>query len=256
MTDKNEGVPIEYKKGYTRFLNCKIDLSKKVFIPRTETEFWVKKTIREIQNPTLRRTQGCPEQRRGTKSKIQKYNSKLKILDIFSGSGCIGIAVLKNIENSCVDFIDIEDKAVAQIRINLKLNKISPKRYRIFKSDLFKELALRTSSEPQSNSRVEGYNLIFANPPYVAEERIKEVQPEVLRHEPKRALLAGKGGLFFIRKFLKDAKNFLKNNGIIYLEIDPQQIEEIKKILKKYNYSEFNFYKDQFKKYRWLKIRK
>ncbi len=228
MTNKNEDIPIEYKKGYTKFLNCKIDLSKKVFIPRIETEFWVKKTLAEL--------------------KVMEIRS-LSVLDMFAGSGCVGIAILMACPELCrrVDFVDVDKKAIEQIRINLKLNKVSPKRYRIFKSNLFKELAL---------SRVEGYNLIFANPPYVARERIKEVQPEVLKHEPKRALLAGKGGLFFIRKFLKDAKNFLKNDGIIYLEIDPQQREEIKKILKKYNYSKFDFYKDQFKKYRWLKIKK
>lgn len=218
-------IPFEYKKGFTKFLNCKIDLSKRPLIPRPETEFWVKKAIKDL--------------------KVKGRD--LKILDMFSGSGCVGIAVSKNIKNSQIYFLDIDEKAIEQIKINLKLNKISLKRCAIIKSNLFEKLALK---------RVEGYDFIFANPPYVAKERIKEVEPTVLKYEPKKALLAGKEGLFYIRKFLKEAGEFLKPEGLIYLEIDPQQKDKITQILKKYNYSGFNFYKDQFNKYRWVKIKK
>lgn len=234
-------VPIEYKKGYTKFLNCKIDLSKKVFIPRIETEFWVKKAIKDIKND------------------LQFTNCDLRILDIFAGSGCIGISILKNIKNSFVDFVDNDEKAISQIKINLKLNQILKNRYRIYQSDLFEKIKKKK------------YNFIFANPPYVAEDRIKEVQPSVLKYEPKRAILAGKTGLFYIRKFLKEAKNHLKKRGIIFLEFDPFQKKEIEKILKKdYKPSitsshpsfcsgpapnfKFHFLKDQFGKIRYAKI--
>jgi len=213
--------PVEYQKGLVKFLNCRIDLKNRVFIPRIETEFWVKKAIREI--------------------KIAE-NSSPRILDIFAGSGCIGIAILKNIKDSFVDFIDIDKRAIEQIEINLSLNKILKSRYRIYKSNLFEKL---------KNSM---YDFIFANPPYVAKERLEEVEPAVLKYEPKRAFLAGKGGLFYMRGFLKKAKNFLKQNGAIYLEIDPFQKEDIKNILLDEGYKKFKFFKDQFKKYRFVKI--
>ena len=217
-------IPNEYLKGFTKFLNCKIDLRNRVFIPRIETEFWVKKAVTEIQKTANKR-------------------QKTKILDIFAGSGCIGIAILKNIKNSRVDFVDVDEKAIAQIKINLKLNGISPKRYRVVKSNLFEKI------------KGEKYDFIFANPPYVAKERLNEVQPSVLKYEPKRAILAGKKGLIYIRRFLRGAKKNLKPKGIICLEIDPQQKEEINEILKRKKYNKFNFLKDQFKKYRWLKIK-
>jgi len=215
-------IPIEYEKSFIKFLNCKIDLRNRVFIPRIETEFWVKKAIKEL--------------------KIENCKLKIDALDIFAGSGCIGIAILKNIKNSFVDFVDIDKKAIGQIKINLKLNKIPRERYRIYKSDLFEKI------------KNKNYNYIFANPPYVAKERLKEVQPSVLKYEPKTSFLAGKRGLFYIRKFLKEAKKFMKPGGIIYLEIDPQQKDEIKNILEKKGYKNFKFSRDQFKKHRFVKI--
>jgi len=203
------------------FLNCKIDVSKKVFQPRIETEFWVKKAIKDLR------------------FKIKD----LRILDIFAGSGCIGIAILKNVKNSWVDFVDIDERAIAQTKINLEKNKIRAERYRVIKSNLFENL------------KSAKYDVIFANPPYVAKERINEVNEEVLREEPWISFFAGKGGLFHIKKFFKEAKNHLKNEGIIYLEFDPKQKEEIEKILKIVGYPNFQFRKDQFKKYRWLRIK-
>jgi release factor glutamine methyltransferase len=205
-----------------KFLNCKIDILEKVFIPRAETEFWVKKALKSIRATNN-------EQR------------AIKVLDIFSGSGCIGIAILKNIRKSQVDFVDIDENAIKQIKANLKLNKISQKRYKVIKSDVFEKVKGK-------------YDFIFANPPYVAKERLNEVQESVKKFEPKISWYGGRGGLRYIKKFLKKAKNHLKENGIIFMEIDPLQKEEVEKILTKESYKKFKFYKDQFKKIRWVKI--
>ncbi len=209
------------------FLNCKIDVSKAVFIPRPETEFWVGKAIKEIK----KRKNNNPSARSG-----------LKVLDIFAGSGCIGIAVLKNIPNSFVDFIDIDRKAREEIKINIKKNNIPNGEYRIIKSNLFENL------------ESEKYDIIFANPPYVALNRIAEVDKEVLEKEPKIALFAGADGIEIIEKFFQEVKKFLKKNGIVYLEFDPFQKEKIKEILKDENF-QFSFHKDQFGKYRWVKVK-
>jgi len=220
----NSKIPVEYERGYTKFLNCKIDLRNRVFIPRIETEFWVKKAIKEINQRTKNKEQ------------------RTKILDIFSGSGCIGIALLKNIKNSFLDFVDVDKRAIEQIKINLKLNKIPKSRYKIYQSNLFEKI------------KNKNYNYIFANPPYVAKERMAEVQESVKKLEPKISWYGGKKGLKYIKRFLKEAKNFLKPKGVIYLEIDPLQKEEIKKILEKDGWANFKFFKDQFKKWRFLKV--
>lgn len=201
------------------FLNCKIDILKKVFIPRPETEFWTKLAIREIKDLKKKR---------------------IRVLDIFAGTGCIGIALLKACPEICrrIDFADIDEKVLEQIKINLEINKIKGGRYRIIKSDIFEKLRGR-------------YDFILANPPYVALERISEVQPSVLAEEPHLALFAGKDGLDYIKRFLKEVKNYLMPGGKFYLEFDPQQKPEIEKILRKEKLK-FKFHKDQFKKWRFL----
>jgi len=197
-----------------KFLNCQIDTCQKVLEPRLETEFWTEKAIAMIQ-----------------KSKAPK------ILDIFSGSGCIGIAVLKNTK-AFVDFVDISEQALEQIKINLELNGIKD-RFNIILSDMFSEL------------KAKKYDFILANPPYVALDRIKEVEPDVLIKEPKQALFAGNDGMFFIRKFLNEAKDYLNKDGIIFMEFDPLQVEAIKEVLEKNNLKT-QFKKDQFDKTRFL----
>jgi release factor glutamine methyltransferase len=200
-----------------KFINCQIDFSKHKFSPRTETEFWVGKALKVL------------------KSKTQN----LEILDMFSGTGCIGITILKNIENSQVDFADIWLPAVEQIKINLKLNKITQSRYCIYKSDLFRGL------------RGKKYDFIFANPPYVALNRIFEVQKDVLEGDPAVALFGGKDGMVLIEKFLNQVKDYLKPAGKIFMEFDPLQQKNIKKFLDR-DKLKAEFKKDQFGKYRWL----
>lgn len=200
-----------------KFLNCQIDISKKVFEPRQETEFWVERIIKELSARA----------------------GRLECLDLFTGSGCIGIAILKNLENTMVDFADISDEALEQVETNLKLNKISPGWYRIIKSDVF------------DNLRSKKYDFIFANPPYVALDRIREVQKEVLEKDPHSALFSGKKGMDAIRKFLPETMMHLLSHGKVFMEFDPKQKEEIKKIADSCGLS-VSFHKDQFNKYRWL----
>ena len=230
------GEPLDYVIGFTEFLGCKIYLSKKTLIPRPETEYWVGEVLKEKPFGTgLRRSSAeCP------KGKI------LHILDIFSGSGCIGISLLKNIPNLVCDFADKDKKAIEQIEINLKINRVKGK---VIQSDIF--------------SSIKGkYDYIFANPPYIPTTRKNKIQKSVLKFEPKSALFGGKDGLFYIGKFLKEAKNHLNAEGVIFMEFDSSadssqvllQKSEIEKLVKKYNYLKCEFFKDQYNRWRWAKI--
>jgi len=220
--------PFEYKRGYINFLRCKINLTPKCFIPERETRVWVKRAINRINS-------GCKRR------KIKNLN----ILDIFAGSGCIGIAILKYIKNSNVTFAEISDDPIKQIKLNLKLNKINPKRYKVIQSDIFKKLTPRKI----------GYDYIFANPPYIPLKNRHLIQDSVYDYEPHLALFGGEDGLLYVRKFLKDAREYLKLGGKIYMEFDCLQKTDLEKLLRELNYINYKIYKDQFEKYRYVCIK-
>lgn len=116
-------LPEDYQIGFKQFLGAKIDLSKRPFIPREETEYWVSFALKEI-----------------------KKKNKVLCLDLFSGSGCIGVAVLKNIYESLCDFGEKEELFLEQIKINLRINNISEERYNIIQTDVFQTLKESTIS--------------------------------------------------------------------------------------------------------------
>lgn len=204
------------------FLGYPIDLSKRVLSPRPETEFWVKKAISRTK-------------------KKKGLNMSIKILDLFCGSGCIGIAFLKEFPKAHCIFGDISQNALSQTEINLKLNQIESVKYQLVRTDIF--------------SKVKGkFDLILANPPYVAAERLNEVAREVKEYEPKQAWFGGSRGMRYIKKFLQQAQDFLKPDTDIYLEFDPQQRIEIGQIALKRGY-QINFFRDQFNQWRWAILR-
>ncbi|MFT5359984.1 MAG: release factor glutamine methyltransferase [Candidatus Paceibacteria bacterium] len=205
----DSGVPLAYIIGNIPFYNCTIDLEYKPLIPRTETEYWVHEFV---------------------ESELTKKSAE--ILDIFSGSGCIGIAVMKN-SNANVDFAEIKNENIKQIEKNLKLNKLQAD---IFQSDVFKSI-------PEKK-----YDYILANPPYISKNRKLNVQESVLNHEDRLALFTENDGLFFIEKLIKESKKHLKNGGEVYIEYDSWQTEEIKKLLSHSEISNFKIIRDQYKK--------
>lgn len=215
------GEPMDYVIGWVPFLGCRIDLSLRPFIPRTETEYWVKHVIDE--------------------SKSSYGDKPLRILDIFSGSGCIGTAVLKHLPNAEVYFAEKERGAVAQIRKNLEINNIDLSRAIIIQSDVFGEIK-------------DKYDIIFANPPYVPLAREDAVAHSVREYEPQDAVFGGYDGLDVIRRFLGEARQHLNLGGTIWMEFDAPEKEKIGDMILKYSYASHEFFLDQFGMWRFVKI--
>ncbi|MDD5547829.1 MAG: peptide chain release factor N(5)-glutamine methyltransferase [Candidatus Pacebacteria bacterium] len=224
------GEPLDYIIGWTPFLNCKIDLSQEPLIPRPETEYWTEQAIINIRQSLI------------------VNNKKISILDIFSGSGCVGIAILKNIPGVQVDFAEIDPKLIKQIKINLKLNKISLKRYKVIQSDIFQKVKGKLARPNPLISGEGGYDFILANPPYVPGGKINR---DVIKYEPKRALFGGKDGLDIIRKLLKQAPKHLNTGGQLWIEFSSEQKMAIEKLIKQNN-MKGEFYKDQYDRWRWV----
>lgn len=193
------GVPLAYVIGDVPFLGCTIDLSYRPLIPRAETEFWVERTIEEMN----------------------KGSDKLNVLDLFSGSGCIGIAILRHVPHADVDLGEKDPRLIAQIRKNIEINDIKKGRFTVFETDCF-------SGIPKKR-----YDYILANPPYLSRKRTKSIQSSVISHEPHEALFADEGGLALIRKTVGQADEYLTETGRLVIECDPHQTTDIASLAQK-----------------------
>lgn len=226
-----KGEPVDYVIGFINFLGCKIDLSKKPLIPRKETEYWTAYAAGDIKK------------RVETSSMSAKDN--LHVLDMFAGSGCVGVAIQANVANVICDFAEKDANLLKQIKINLKNNFAKVPKSKVIQSDIF--------------SKIKGkYDYILANPPYIPLSKKSKIQKSVLKYEPKQSLFGGSDGMKFINTFLKDARNYLNKYGRIYMEfdglVDSKQKNKIEKILKKFKYKKWQFGKDQFGKDRWVVV--
>lgn len=184
-------VPIQYITNNQEFMKLNFLVNQNVLIPRSDTEILVEEIINTYKN------------------------SKVKILDMCTGSGCIAISLKKYMQNSEVYGIDISKEALEVARLNAKNNNVDVK----FKcSDMF------------TNIKNRDFDVIVSNPPYIKKKVIDTLNKEV-KKEPVIALDGGEDGLYFYKKIIKEAFNFLKDNGMIFLEIGYDQKDELIRLI-------------------------
>ena len=172
--------------------------------------------------------------------KLAEGPKMAKIMDMFAGSGCIGVSLLKRLPQATVDFAEKDRSHIATVQKNLRLNSqnsILADRGNIFESDVFKGIPLKK------------YDYIFANPPYVSKGRHWTVQESVKKWEPRDAIFASDHGLFYIKKLLSAGREYLSENGTMFIEFDSWQKDEIKKLAQRRGWN-VSFWKDQYKKWR------
>lgn len=194
-----DNLPIAYVIGYTNFYKEKYFVNSNVLIPRVDSEILVEKAISYIDN--------------------ENCNT---MLDMCTGSGCLGISIAKNSNIKHVDLIDISAEALLITSKNIKGNGVEDK-CNIIKSDLFSKLK-------DSNIK---YDMIVSNPPYINSDVVLTLD-ESVKKEPVLALDGGKDGMDFYRKILKNAREYLNDKGIIIFEIGYDQLNKIQSEIKKY----------------------
>ena len=198
--------PIQYILETVPFCNITIKVKKPILIPRPETEYLCDLLIKKL-------------------NKVK--NKKLRILDLCSGTGCIGLSIAKEFKNFHITCTDINPKAINLIKKNAELNNI--KNVTIKKSDLYEELS------------GQNFDLIISNPPYITEKEWEKLDKNIILWEDKNALVSDKQGLYLIEKIIKKAPFFLKRNNLLIKYKIPQLIIEIgekqgKKALKIINF--------------------
>lgn len=223
-----EGEPLEYILGEVEFCGAVIDLSLRPMIPRPETEHWVAQAIQDIKDnrqQTLDNRQGSSEE--------HEQPSVVRALDLFSGSGCVGIALAKNISNLTIDMIEFDEKLKKQIEISLIKNLIEPSRAKVITGDVW--------------GGASGlYDVITAVPPYVPKDMKEEVMEELSREDPL-FLFDKEDGYFYHKQVLSRVKEFLNKGGKLYLEFDITQKEKIEQLAVEYDLKDYTFIIDPYR---------
>ena len=199
--------PIAYIVESREFMGLDFFVKEGVLIPRPDTENLVEEII-----------------------SICKDKEDLSILDIGTGSGAISVSLAKYL-NAKVTSFDIEDIPLEVGKLNSKNNNVEVE---FIKSDLFSSIKGKDIK----------FDVIVSNPPYITDEEIKTLHPQVKDYEPYSALFGGEDGLYFYKEITKESIKYLKNGGILAYEVGYNQAEDVIKIMEKYNYQKVYKKKD------------
>jgi len=194
VKERSKGKPVAYLVKKKEFWNSEFKIEKDILIPRPDTEIVVEQAL-----------------------EITRNKSKLKILDIGVGSGCILLSILKEKKNFYGVGIDISKKCIALSKINAHNLGLS-NRVKFFKYNV-------------DNFNYGKYDLVISNPPYINKLKFRYLDRDVINFEPKLALDGGIDGLSEIRKVINKTSKLIKKNGKFILEIGFNQKNIVKKLL-------------------------
>lgn len=230
---RSQGEPIAYIVGEKEFYKSTFKVTSAVLIPRPETETLVELAVEALEGLHL------------------KTSEPLKILDLASGSGCIGLSLAKEYPQDQVFAVEKSPDAMEILKQNAIFVLGSEDQSR------FTSLLIDGENSEQVLGQIGGcLDLIVSNPPYI-EKNDPELSSEVLKFEPSMALFAEERGLHFILSWAKKYSSALKTNGIFIFEIGYKQGEELKNRINEWQlYSKIEVLKDLSGKDRFLKLTK
>jgi len=201
--------PVAHILGEAGFMGHIFKVTKDTLIPRPDTEILVELALGYL-----------PEGR------------PLSVLDIGTGTGCVGISLLKARQSVEVESWDICEKSLQVARFNAERMNVDS-RY-----------TLRIASALDESSYKNRFDLIVSNPPYIAPNEKDEMDREVLKYEPHAALFGGSDGLIFYQCIARYCRSILSSSGRLVLEIGWKQAEHVKRILSDNDYTDIEIHKD------------
>jgi len=220
--------PLQYILGNVDFLGLNLQVGKGVLIPRPETELMAEYAINRARayfNTPLQQP-------------ITYHPSPITVLDLCTGSGCLALALAKEFPDAQVCGIDLSEIALKYAGRNAELNGISNVAF--IHGNLFEPF----TNFLTHNSKLFTFDLIISNPPYIRSDDIGNLQPEIKDWEPLNALDGGADGLDFYRAIIPGARQFLKDSGILMLEIGISQADTVARIFKCSGYKNIVVQKD------------
>lgn len=208
-------IPLAQILGRQSFYGLDFFVNEDVLIPRADTECLVDLVLEDYADLV----------KQGEKTYAEK-----RILDLCTGSGCIGISVAKHLPYQELLLVDLSEKALAVARKNAEMHL--GENVMLLQSDLLTEVHEKR------------FSLLLSNPPYIVSKVIPGLEREVSEYEPKMALDGGEDGLLFYRRIAKEAKAILLPGARLYLEIGYDQGESVKDIFQKEGYEAVEVFPD------------
>jgi release factor glutamine methyltransferase len=190
--------PLAYLLGHKEFYSLEFEVGPEVLIPRPETEILVEAAL-----------------------EILSTHRGARVLDIGTGSGAIAIAIAANLPTVRVVATDVSPQVLEMADRNIRRFDLG-ERIELRHADCF-------TTQEESLGR---FNLILSNPPYVPDEDICRLQPEVSRYEPRMALAGGPDGLDFYRVLARESREHLDGVGKIMVEVGSGQADEVAAIFR------------------------
>ena len=231
-------IPLAQILGRQSFYGLDFFVNEDVLIPRADTECLVDLVLEDYADLAKQAGKTYAE-KRNSEHVSNKHedtveneanSSSLNILDLCTGSGCIGISVAKHLPYQELLLVDLLEKALAVAKKNAE--KHLGENVTLLQSDLLTEVQGKK------------FSLLLSNPPYIVSRVIPGLDREVSEYEPKLALDGGEDGLVFYRRIAKEAKAVLLPGARLYLEIGYDQGESVKDIFQKEGYEAVKVFPD------------
>ena len=231
-------IPLAQILGRQSFYGLDFFVNEDVLIPRADTECLVDLVLEDYADLAKQAGKTYSEKRNSEhvsnkhedNVENEANSSSLKILDLCTGSGCIGISVAKHLPYQELLLVDLSENALAVAKKNAE--KYLGENVTLLQSDLL------------TGVRGKKFSLLLSNPPYIVSRVIPGLDREVSEYEPKMALDGGEDGLVFYRRIAKEAKAVLLPGARLYLEIGYDQGESVKDIFQKEGYEAMEVFPD------------
>jgi release factor glutamine methyltransferase len=212
LSERVRGVPAQYITGHQEFWGMDLIVTPAVLIPRPETEHVVE-TVLELVKAEAAAVPARPERsRRGHSSR------SVRVVDVGTGSGCIALALAKELPAAEIHATDVSTAALEIARANAARHQLDG-RIRFREADLLARF---------DNDSVD---FVVSNPPYVGESEEDEVQLEVRKFEPRNAVFAGPTGLEIIARLVPQALAGLTHGGWLVMEISGTIVDGARHLL-------------------------
>ena len=204
---RGQHVPVGYLTGKAYFYSLEFEVNPDVLIPRPETELLVEQVINICR---------------------ASHFANPSILDICVGSGCVAVALAKNLPHSSLVATDISAKALAVAKNNAEAHGLA-ERIRFAQGDLFEALG-------EQGGPADGFDFIVSNPPYISREEMSDLPTDVRQYEPRVALLAGEDALGVHRRIVAVAGDYLARQGRLLMELGHEQAKGACELLEQSGY--------------------